>query len=361
VVHRRAGKTLAAVFGLAVLAGLVVGGCTSQGCNLSPVVVPQDTGNGPGGAYQIPYGTVRLTVRLPESLSVREAVARLIPNATRLLRITVSAADLAEDIVVDVPLDEAHGATETVDVYVPSGTNRTCLIAAFDGSATPQLLAQESVIITVVAAQVTTVSVTLAPEGWVYPTTSATVVPSSVPVGESVSFGGSGADADGSIVKYEWDFDGDGTYDWEGAVSATASYAYDASGTYGAVLRVTDDDGLTGESDPVNVSVGQRLSVSVLTLDFGEAGVSMDLTIDDTAVPPCTDFNWSVSGAASWLTRSAGSGTITDGGEATVTFTLNRSTLAAGTYNDTVTVTSDDGSASISAHAVQSVVEFVVD
>jgi PKD repeat protein len=53
---------------------------------------------------------------------------------------------------------------------------------------------------------------------------------------------GSSTDSDGQIVKYEWDFDSDGTYD---ATGATATHAYQPDGTYEATLRVTDDDGAT--------------------------------------------------------------------------------------------------------------------
>ena len=49
----------------------------------------------------------------------------------------------------------------------------------------------------------------------------------SAQVGDIVSFSGTGTDADGSIVKYEWDFDGDGVYDYSG-MDPVAEYAYPA-------------------------------------------------------------------------------------------------------------------------------------
>ncbi|MCB1188452.1 PQQ-binding-like beta-propeller repeat protein [bacterium] len=49
-------------------------------------------------------------------------------------------------------------------------------------------------------------------------------------------------DSDGSIVKYEWDFDGDGGYE-ESGEGAAASYVYPVHGRYIASLRVTDDKG----------------------------------------------------------------------------------------------------------------------
>jgi len=60
-----------------------------------------------------------------------------------------------------------------------------------------------------------------------------------------VQFRGSASDEDGNIVFYEWDFNGDGEYEWSSADSGNASYTYVKSGIYTVVLRVTDNDGLT--------------------------------------------------------------------------------------------------------------------
>lgn len=63
-------------------------------------------------------------------------------------------------------------------------------------------------------------------------------------VGESVSFEGTGTDIDGTIELYEWDFDGNGAYDWSSATTGSATHTYYIAGTYIATLRVTDNDGL---------------------------------------------------------------------------------------------------------------------
>jgi PKD repeat protein len=62
----------------------------------------------------------------------------------------------------------------------------------------------------------------------------------------TVNFDASGsADPDGgSITLYEWDFDGDGTYDFNGT-SPTAQHIYDKQGTITAMVRVTDDESST--------------------------------------------------------------------------------------------------------------------
>jgi PKD repeat protein len=53
-------------------------------------------------------------------------------------------------------------------------------------------------------------------------------------------------DPDGKIVLYEWDFQGDGTFDWTSDVTGSTSYGFTEPGNYYPTLRVTDNDGLQG-------------------------------------------------------------------------------------------------------------------
>ena len=78
------------------------------------------------------------------------------------------------------------------------------------------------------------------------PTASFTATPNPAQVGASVAFNASASsDPDGTITKYEWDFDGNGSFETNGGTSATASHAYSAAGSVPVGLRVTDNDGLT--------------------------------------------------------------------------------------------------------------------
>ncbi|MCB1187857.1 PQQ-binding-like beta-propeller repeat protein [bacterium] len=66
-----------------------------------------------------------------------------------------------------------------------------------------------------------------------------------VNTGQFVTFDASGSnDPDGTVMLYEWDFNGDGTWDGSGAV-AFASHSYPVQGAYQAVVRVTDNAGGT--------------------------------------------------------------------------------------------------------------------
>jgi glucose/arabinose dehydrogenase/PKD repeat protein len=78
----------------------------------------------------------------------------------------------------------------------------------------------------------------------------------------TVAFNGTGSsDADGDALTYEWDLDGDGTFD-DGA-AATASFTYTQPGTYIATLRVTDPSGASG-TDSVPISAGNTPPTAVI-------------------------------------------------------------------------------------------------
>ena len=89
------------------------------------------------------------------------------------------------------------------------------------------------------------------------PTASITASPNPALVNESVNFDGSGSTGDGlgsSITTYEWDLDGDNTFETNTGNNPTVSRSYSAPGTITVSLRVTDDDGDTDE-DSVSLVV----------------------------------------------------------------------------------------------------------
>jgi hypothetical protein len=75
-----------------------------------------------------------------------------------------------------------------------------------------------------------------------------------VAVAEEVQFHGEGFDDDGRIDLFEWDFDGDGSYDWSNTNHGEATWTYQATGIYNAILRVTDNDADT-DTDKAVITV----------------------------------------------------------------------------------------------------------
>ncbi len=61
-------------------------------------------------------------------------------------------------------------------------------------------------------------------------------------------------DPDGEITLYEWDFDGDGEYEWQSHDNGTTTHAYDEERAYSATLRVTDN-GNASSTDVYHVLV----------------------------------------------------------------------------------------------------------
>ena len=95
----------------------------------------------------------------------------------------------------------------------------------------------------------TTTQAVCATSSNVPPSASFTATPNPAQVGQSVSFNGSAsADPDGTIAKYEWDLDGNGSFETDTGTTPTTSRAYTAPATLDVKLRVTDNNGATGET-----------------------------------------------------------------------------------------------------------------
>jgi hypothetical protein len=78
-----------------------------------------------------------------------------------------------------------------------------------------------------------------------------------VDIGEVIQYNGTCSDSDGVCYYYEWDFDGDGQYDYQSTAGGTTTYVLNEAGIYNAVFRVTDDDGLTS-TDSVTIIVKEE-------------------------------------------------------------------------------------------------------
>jgi hypothetical protein len=86
---------------------------------------------------------------------------------------------------------------------------------------------------------------------------AAALAASSAPrTGKPVTFDASASrDADGSITKYEWDLDGDGSYERDSGMEQVVTRSYDTPGTVTVTVRVHDNDGkATDETAVVHVS-----------------------------------------------------------------------------------------------------------
>jgi PKD repeat protein len=60
-----------------------------------------------------------------------------------------------------------------------------------------------------------------------------------------IAFHGSGFTPNSSIIQYQWDFDGDGIFDWVSSRIGSINYTYNTSGAYHALLQVQNTNGNT--------------------------------------------------------------------------------------------------------------------
>ncbi|MFB0558515.1 MAG: PKD domain-containing protein, partial [Candidatus Bathyarchaeia archaeon] len=99
--------------------------------------------------------------------------------------------------------------------------------------------------------------------------------------GEEVTFDGMGSVASNgsSIVKYEWDLDGDGEFE---ALGATQTLSFHAIGQYSVSLRVTDTLGETAV-DACEVSVEEAPPVASFTVSPEEPTVREAVHFTDTS------------------------------------------------------------------------------
>ncbi|HET9197317.1 MAG TPA: PKD domain-containing protein, partial [Solirubrobacterales bacterium] len=169
------------------------------------------------------------------------------------------------------------------------------------------------------------------------PVSSFTATPSSVNKGQAVSFNGSGSsDLDGTIAKYEWDLDGNGSYETGTGTTATTSRSYSAPGTYETKLRVTDDRGATAvSSNNVTVTLLPPAAAFTATPNPANTGATVSFNgsgssdLDGTIAK----YEWDLDGNGSYETNT------------NATATTSRSYTTAGTVTVTVglRVTDDDG------------------
>jgi len=78
------------------------------------------------------------------------------------------------------------------------------------------------------------------------PTASFSASPASPTTGETVTFdGGASSDADGNVVRWQWDLDGNGSFERDSTPSSSTTGLFATPGDRNVRLRVTDDNGAT--------------------------------------------------------------------------------------------------------------------
>ncbi len=176
------------------------------------------------------------------------------------------------------------------------------------------------------------------------PTASFTATPNPVTTGDQVDFDASGStDPEGPIVRYEWDLDGNGTYETDTGSTPTASRSYAAKGPVMVGLRVTDGDGATSTAS-VGLLVQNRAPSSTFTAAPDPvqtlSQVSFDASSSSDTDGTIAKYEWDLDGNGSYETDTG------------TTPSASRSFATAGAYEVGLRVTDNDGAATTSTRTV---------
>jgi hypothetical protein len=125
--------------------------------------------------------------------------------------------------------------------------------------------------------------------GNVPPSVSASAAPNPAQIGQTVNFSSSANDTDGTITGYEWDLDGDGTFD-PGVTSANPSRSYATAGVRTIKVRVTDNDGAKA-TDVFPLRINARPTPS-FTITPNPALIREAIQLDATS---SSDFDGSIT------------------------------------------------------------------
>ncbi|MGB9595700.1 MAG: BACON domain-containing protein, partial [Candidatus Poribacteria bacterium] len=128
-------------------------------------------------------------------------------------------------------------------------------------------------------------------------------------------------------------------------ITVTVNRAGLASGNYSDTISITSNGG--SGSISVSMSVPEpspSLSISPTSIDFGTINTQMTFNITNSGGGT---LNWQASKQQLWLTILPTTGSLTAGKSQTVTLTINRGDLKAGTYRDVVSITTNVGSGNV--------------
>jgi phage gp45-like len=154
-----------------------------------------------------------------------------------------------------------------------------------------------------------------------------------------VTFNASGSsDPDGTIAKYEWDLDGNGSYETDGGATATTTKAYAAAGNVTVGLRVTDNLGLTATTTKA-VTVQNRAPVASFTATPNPVTVNTAASFNASASadPDGTvaKYEWDLDGNGSYETNTGATATttktFTTSGDRTIGLRITDNAGATGT------------------------------
>ncbi len=152
-----------------------------------------------------------------------------------------------------------------------------------------------------------------------------------VTVGDNVLFDGTGSDDDGTVVLYEWDYNGDGNYESSSQSDGAGSYVYNDAGNFKARLRVTDNNG-SSATDTALITVNELNHAPVAKINKPMDGrtyndvdpISFDGSTSTDSDGDLMTFKWTDDSTGTTLATKAKFSTVVSKlGAHTVTLTVS--------------------------------------
>ncbi|HST54965.1 MAG TPA: N,N-dimethylformamidase beta subunit family domain-containing protein [Solirubrobacteraceae bacterium] len=146
------------------------------------------------------------------------------------------------------------------------------------------------------------------------PSASFTLTSNLVRPGQSVTFDASAStDPDASIVDYQWDLDGDGTYETDTGSNPVLTRTFATAGTYNVGLRVIDANNVSASTSHT-LTVGDLAPVAKLSASPNPASTNHTVTLSaagSTDQGTITDYKWDLDGNGTYETDTGTTQTTT--------------------------------------------------
>jgi PKD repeat protein len=186
------------------------------------------------------------------------------------------------------------------------------------------------------------------------PSASFTATPNPVSPNVSTSFDASASkDPDGTIAKYEWDLDGNGTYETNTGTTKTTSRSYTSEGTVTVGLRVTDNSGAT-ETTTRSLVVQNQPPIGSFTATPNPVNTNTTVSFNASASSDpggsISKYEWDLDGNGTYETNTGTTKTTsrsyTTPGEVVVGLRVTDNKGLQGTTTRTITVQNQPPTAS---------------
>ncbi len=190
------------------------------------------------------------------SFSFTASDSHQLAAAVLLLKKTDNTGDCQTQVVAELALAGTTVSSVIQTSYYTSGTTNTYVLCVYDTAG--NRLDREF-------------TVTVATGDNQAPQVSLCVANSQVTVGQHVELDAAGTvDRDGTVLVYEWDLNGDGTYEVSTGTTATCTTTFATEGVYQVRVRVTDASGAQSVSEPLAFRVDALPTLTVQGTSIAE-------------------------------------------------------------------------------------------